>query len=289
MRRKPKGTVAALNNRLISERLNEYATVLAQQGANQFRVKAYQRAAATIDTLSKEIEEIYSRGGFEALIGLPNIGRGIAWAVIAMLQPGRLARLEQLRGALDPARLFQTVPGIGPKLAQRIHDELDIDTLEALEVAAHDGRLQSVPGISHRRVQMIRAGLQNLLATARPAHHRDTWQGPDVELLLDIDREYRNKAGRGELPTIAPKRFNPDRVAWLPIMHDQAGNWHFTVLYSNTGRAHELKRTRDWVVIYFYDDQHREGQHTVVTETSGPLKGKRVVRGREAECKAYYE
>ena len=55
------------------------------------------------------------------------------------------------------------------------------------------------------------------------------------------------------------------------------------MLFSNTARAHELGRTRDWVVIYFYDGDHHEGQCTVVTETHGPLAGKRVVRGREAE------
>ena len=48
-------------------------------------------------------------------------------------------------------------------------------------------------------------------------------------------------------------------------------------------RAHELGRTRDWVVIYYYDEDHREGQNTVVTETHGPRRGERVVRGRERE------
>ena len=43
--------------------------------------------------------------------------------------------------------------------------------------------------------------------------------------------------------------------------------------------------TDDWVVIYYYDGDHREGQCTVVTETQGPDKGERVVRGREAESR----
>jgi putative hydrolase len=61
-------------------------------------------------------------------------------------------------------------------------------------------------------------------------------------------------------------------------------------LYSNTARAHELGRTGDWVVVvvYFYDDHHQEGQRTIVTETHGPLAGRRVVRGHEAECGEYY-
>jgi putative hydrolase len=278
-----------ISNRSISELLNEYANVLAQQDANQFRIKAYQRAATMIDGLEEDVYEIYRRGGTDALVAMPNIGKGIAAAIAELLQTGRMTRLERLRGTLEPSRLFQILPGIGPKLAKRIHDELDIDTLEELEMAAHDGRLENVQGISRGRAQIIRASLQNILTTPRPAFHSDASAGPEVGLLLDIDREYRDKAERGELPKIAPKRFNPDRKAWLPIYHDNVGPWHFTALFSNTARAHELKRTHDWVVIYFYNDHHEEGQHTVVTETKGPLKGKRVVRGRELECRAFYE
>jgi putative hydrolase len=108
-----------------------------------------------------------------------------------------------------------------------------------------------------------------------------------VETILDVDREYRTQAEAGKLPTVAPRRFNRDGKAWLPILHTDRDGWHFTVLFSNTARAHELGRTNDWVVAYFYDGDHREGQCTIVTETRGHLKGRRVVRGREAECAAY--
>jgi putative hydrolase len=163
-----------------------------------------------------------------------------------------------------------------------------VDTLEALEVAAHDGRLETVPGVGARRATTIRANLANMLARRRGQPERRL-DGPAIEVVLDVDREYRDKAEAGELATIAPKRFNPDNKAWLPVLHTNRGSWHFTVLYSNTARAHELQRTRDWVVVYFYDDSHQEGQHTVVTETRGPLVGRRVVRGREAECRRYYD
>jgi hypothetical protein len=76
--------------------------------------------------------------------------------------------------------------------------------------------------------------------------------------------------------------------AGLPILHSDRDAWHFTLLYSNTALAHELKRTHDWVIVYFYDDHHQEGQCTVVTETRGPLTGQRVVRGRELECRDFY-
>jgi putative hydrolase len=82
---------------------------------------------------------------------------------------------------------------------------------------------------------------------------------------------------------IAPRRFNPERVAWLPVLHTELAGYHVTALFSNTARAHALGTTRDWVVIT-YEQTRGEGQCTVVTERRGALSGLRVVRGREAEC-----
>ena len=110
---------------------------------------------------------------------------------------------------------------------------------------------------------------------------------PAVEILLDIDREYRDKARAGELPRIAPRRMNPEGKAWLPVLHKRVEPWHFTALFSNTERAHLLHRVYDWVVI-FYSDHGADGQATVVTELRGALTGRRVVRGREPECARYY-
>ncbi len=122
---------------------------------------------------------------------------------------------------------------------------------------------------------------------AKAAYRAVTVQPPVAELLA-VDRQYREQAARGDLPTIAPRRFNPEGEAWLPVLHVTRDGRHYTALYSNTALAHELDRTRDWVVLFFYDADHVEGQHTIVTETHGPLAGRRVVRGREAECIAHY-
>jgi putative hydrolase len=270
-------------NQQIADKLRHAASLLAQQGANPFRVSAYRRAADAVAHLDRDLRDIVDREGRDGLIALPDIGQGIAAAIVEMLRTGRWSQLDRLRGTLDPVRAFQTVPGIGPALAQRVHDTLGIDTLEALEIAAHDGRLEAVPGIGHRRAATVRGSLQTLLGSTRGS--RRSPNGPGPATLLDVDREYREKAAAGTLHTIAPRRFNPEGKAWLPVLHTRRGPWHFTALHSNTARAHELGRTHDWVVVYFYDDDHREGQHTIVTETQGPLAGQRVVRGREAECR----
>jgi putative hydrolase len=278
-------------NVAVAEKLREAADLLARQGANPFRVTAYRRAAESVAHCRRSVDELLDVDGVTGLDALPHVGPGIAAAIQEIVRTGHWSLLERLRGTLDPVTLFATIPGVGPELARRIHDTLGADTLEALEVAAHDGRLEGVPGVGPRRAAGIRAGLQVLLGRLRmrslpapPDRAPATSPGPDAAVLLDVDREYREKASAGLLPTIAPRRFNPEARAWLPVLHTTRGPWELTALYSNTATAHELGRTRDWVVIHFYDDHHREGQHTVVTETRGPLRGERVVRGREAEC-----
>jgi hypothetical protein len=275
-------------NQQVAAQLREAAGLLHAQGANPFRVGAYRKAADTVARLDRPVRSLFDTGGRAELEALPNVGTGIATAIAEMLVSGSWSQLTRLRGSAEPEQLFCTVPGIGPALAHAIHEALHADTLEGLETAAHDGRLEGVPGVGPRRAAVIRAGLSSMLgrrierAAGAPAS-----SAPPAAMLLDVDREYREGAAAGTLRTITPKRFNPEGAAWLPILHTQRGEWHFTALYSNTARAHELGRTRDWVVIYFYDDHHVEGQHTVVTETRGPLAGRRVVRGREAECRAH--
>jgi len=280
------------DNARYADRLREAADLLEVQGANPFRVGAYRRAAETVRDVDEDIASIIEREGGAGLERLPHVGRGIAAALMEMVRTGRWTQLERLRGSSDPGQLFTAVPGLGRRLAERIHEALGIDTLEALEIAAHDGRLESVSGVGPRRAASIRASLQAMLSKGRPRRGPGGPPGaqaqPTVATLLAVDKEYREQAASGRLPTIAPKRFNPSGASWLPILHTVLDAWHFTALYSNTAQAHQLGRTNDWVVIYFYDDEHDEGQHTVVTESHGPLTGRRVVRGREADCRVHY-
>jgi putative hydrolase len=270
--------------------LRDCGELLRQQNANPFRVNAFMRAAQTLESLDVDAREILRQRGLEGLVELPAIGTGLAAAINEIARTGRLARLDRLRGAADPEALFRTVPGVGPELARRIHADLHIETLEALEIAAHDGTLATLPGIGARRVAAIQASLASKLGRAPIAvRSRNRIREPDVGILLDVDREYRAGAAAGRFPVIAPRRFNAGGKAWLPILHTSRDGWHFTALYSNTARAHELERTHDWVVVYFHDDEHREGQRTVVTETHGPSRGQRVVRGREAQCARYHK
>ena len=290
-----------VTNDQIAELLEQVADRLEAQHANIYRIDAYRAGAAVVRGHETSIQDLALAEGQKGLDALPQIGSSLSGSIDEIAHTGRLRLLERLEGKLSPVELFKTVPGIGEELAERIHRELELDTLEALEVAAHDGRLDAVAGFGPRRLEAIRDILATMLARsargrarrfealrqagARVSAPETVEARPDVNLLLQVDEQYRQKVEADELPRISPQRNNPEGVAWLPILHSYEDGWHFTALFSNTDRAHELGRVRDWVVIYFERDGH-EGQCTVVTEYRGPLTGRRVVRGREDEIAA---
>jgi putative hydrolase len=223
----------------------------------------------------------------EGLERIPAIGHRLAIAIRSLVETGRLPMLEHLRGEIDPVLLLQSVPGIGPIQAERLHHDLGIDTLEELEAAAHDGRLASLARFGSKKVAGIIDSLASRLGRVRHPDRGPVTEAP-VEELLDVDREYREAVQAGTLPTIAPRRFNPEKKAWLPILHTQRGDRHYTALFSNTARAHRLGTIHDWVILY-QDGESGSHQCTVITSHHGPLEGRRIIPGREAECEDYFE
>jgi DNA polymerase (family 10) len=275
--------------------LDEVANMFAEQGANRFRVQAYRRAANVLRRLSRSVADTFREQGMEGLEQIPGIGTSIARAIRDILLHGRLAMLDRLRGESRAIAILATVPGIGKVYAGRLHDDLGIETLEELEITAHDGRLEHYPGIGAKRLAGIRDSLAQRLGRIRrqpmlppaPSEPPPAPPKPSISELLDVDREYRAKANTGALKKIAPRRFNPAGEAWLPIMHTSRNGRHYTALFSNTAHAHEQDKTRDWVVL-FCDNGDTEHRFTVITSEFGRLRGRRIIAGREAECEKYY-
>jgi DNA polymerase (family X) len=278
-------------NQDIARRLREVAQLLEDQGANRFRVRAYRAAADTIERLTVPAAEIAQQRGTDGLQALPGIGVSLARSIHTFVVTGRLPMLDRLRGRMDPVSLLASIPGIGPAFAHRLHDDLHIETLEQLEMAAHDGRLADIEGVGPKKLQGIIDSLTARLGRIRKplqAAGPHATHEPPIDELLDVDREYREAAQAGRLQTIAPHRFNPKKEAWLPILHTQRDTRHYTALFSNSALAHQLKKTRDWLILY-YDDDYGERQCTVITSQHAPFSGKRIVRGREEDCAAYYQ
>jgi DNA polymerase (family 10) len=205
--------------------------------------------------------------------------------------------LDRLDRDLEAGDLFTAVPGIGPELAQRIHETLGIETLEELADVAHDGRLARVAGFGPQRVRAVCAHLD--AALGRSARRR--WPGrrqlrfgfaepaarPPVALLLAVDETYRRLAADDRLPCIPP-RIDRESQALLPVWSTERDGWSFAVRRPRSARPGAPDRGHDWLVIHYRKDD-REGQCTVVTEQQGELIGQRVIRGRERECASHYE
>lgn len=289
---KPTAAVCSLplSNDSIAERLDEAAELLEGREANPFRVRAYRRAAETILGSSRPVADILAIEGVAGLTEFPGIGDSIAHVVERLCHTGEWPLLDQLRGKSRHDAVLATVPGVGAKTAALIRERLGIETLEELEAAAYDGRLELLPGIGRKRLRAVRESLAGRFARRTPfgtLRSAGVLPQPAVATLLSIDDEYRRRIEHGRLVRVAPLRFNPDGRLWLPVMRTTRDGRRYTAMYSNTPRAHELVKTHDWVIILRQGAPSR-GPWTVVTAGRGPLEGRRVVRGREAECEAHY-
>jgi hypothetical protein len=278
------------SNEAIARALEQTADLLEAKDANSFRIRAFRRAAQSILESRESIAELTLTVGPAALKRLPGIGEGLAGVIDAFVRSGGEHLVYRGVGEIAPLTLLMSLPGVGEVLARRILETLQVRDLEDLEVAIYEGRLEQVPGFGPRRTAALRQMMNSLLSRRLRQRSSDLSERhlvgrPPLSLLLEVDEEYRRGAREGRLRTIAPRRFNPDHRPWLPILDTRKDGWTFRALFSNTAQAHALGKTGDWVVIFFgrAGESH---QCTVVTETRGPLTGRRVVRGRESELRS---
>lgn len=151
-------------NSTIADRLREAASLLRKQGADFALVNAYLRAAATVRRWPEPLPRVFHDSGLDGLEKLPDVGPSIARAIGELVVRGRPARTLDRRG---PEALLASVNGIGRCLAQRLHRELKIDTLEKLEDVAQDGRLARIAGFGRMRIAGVRGSLARIRAARR--------------------------------------------------------------------------------------------------------------------------
>ncbi|AKJ65291.1 DNA polymerase/3'-5' exonuclease PolX [Kiritimatiella glycovorans] len=142
----------------------EIADLVEIQGGNPFRVRSYRNAARTIKDLSGRVEDLVEQG--EDLSELPHIGSSIADKIREMVETGTCAKLEELRGQV-PGHLTDLldVPRLGPKKAQKIHEELGVDNLDDLRRACEQHRVRGLEGMGGKTEAQILKGLDMLAAS----------------------------------------------------------------------------------------------------------------------------
>lgn len=282
-----------LTNRQIASILDEIGDYFESNNENRFKIRAYHDGADAVSNAPHSITKRYQEKGKEGLKEIPGIGTNIAAVMEEIIRTGRSTLHDSLRAEVNPEDIFSDIPGIGEELAENLVEQLNVRSLEELERIAVTGELEQVDGFGPKKTEAVREILSAKLSRSRQrrmtgSSGRKEEEAPSVALLLSLDKEYREKASGDELLRIAPKRFNPKQEAWLPLWKTERQGYAFTILFSNTAKAHKRNATREWVVIYF-DGRKGSGQNTVVTARRGPLQGRRIVRGRELECHAYYK
>ena len=158
---------ARITNRKIAEIFNEIADLLDIDGENPFRVRAYRNAARTILGSPRQMADLVEEG-FD-LTTLRGIGKELAKKIDEMVQTGRLAYLEKLKQTHPPQlEALLKIPGLGPGRVRLLHELLHINSLDDLEKALHEGKLEKVPGFGKKLIAKIENGIQ----TRRYEAHR---------------------------------------------------------------------------------------------------------------------
>jgi len=149
-----------MKNKDIASLFNEIADILELKGENIFRINAYRRGAQNVEGLSRNIEDVAAEG---KLSEIPGIGKDLEGKIVEFLATGKMAYLEQLRSE-TPRILLELLrlPGVGPKTAVRLHDELGINSLEELKHAALDHRIQNLPKMKAKTEENILKGIEFL-------------------------------------------------------------------------------------------------------------------------------
>lgn len=143
------------------------AELLEIQGANSFRVRAYRRAAALIETLPDEVADRIARG--QDLADLPAIGEDLAAKIGEICRTGRLSALDEVERN-TPAGLtaLAALPGLGPKRIAALHAHLGVTSPHALQRAAAAGRVAPLPGFGAKLQARLLSALRAVPA-ARPS------------------------------------------------------------------------------------------------------------------------
>ncbi|MCS7278674.1 MAG: DNA polymerase/3'-5' exonuclease PolX [Thermodesulfobacteriaceae bacterium] len=147
-----------MKNKEVAEVFYKVASLLEIKGENPYRIRAYQKAAQTIEALTKDIEELAKKGQIEKL---PGIGKDLAGKIQEILKTGTLSLYEELKKEIPPVLLtFLEIPSLGPKKVKVLYEKLGITSLEELEKACLEHKVAKLPGFGWKTEENIIKGIK---------------------------------------------------------------------------------------------------------------------------------
>ena len=167
-----------MENLDVARVLTELADLLEIQGASTFRIRAYRNAVNTINSLSRPIHAMVTDG--EDLTALPGVGKSVAKYIGELLETGTISRMEEVTAEIPRTLVtLMRLDGVGPKKAKKLFDALDVRTVDDLEKALQDGRVQQLDGFGVKSADKI------LRAIDDHRKHTGRFQIHEAERLIE--------------------------------------------------------------------------------------------------------
>jgi DNA polymerase (family 10) len=174
-----------MNNRQVADIFSAMADILDIKGANYHRIMAYRRAAETIASLGRPLEEIWQAG---ELTSLPGIGSTLASKIDELMRTGDLEAYRDLKAEVPEGVVAMLeITGVGPKSAARFWKELGIESISALEHAAEADRLRKLHGFGAKSEQNVLEGIERFRRRTGRTLLGDAW--PLAREMLAMLRE----------------------------------------------------------------------------------------------------
>jgi DNA polymerase (family 10) len=178
-------------NATIASLFDELADLYELDGAVVHRVLAYRNAAKSVREAPRSVAAMTRDG---KVTELPGIGRTLEEKIVALLETGTIPAVEKLRARIPPGLIDLTrLPGLGPKRARRLYDQLGIDSLESLRAAAEAQKLRDVRGFGARFEESV---IEAFAAGAGEAQHPRVLLNKALEIGEEIIEALRAQGGR---------------------------------------------------------------------------------------------
>ena len=144
----------------IASALEQVAVLLELDGANRFRVIAYQNASRALASLEEDLLTVVKE---ERITDVKGIGKGLGGLITEAVLQGTWGDLPSLYEKIPPGLMeIVEIPGLGPKRARTMYEELGVDSVEALKVACETGHVAPLSGFGEKSQQKYLEGIELL-------------------------------------------------------------------------------------------------------------------------------
>ncbi|HZL88607.1 MAG TPA: DNA polymerase/3'-5' exonuclease PolX [Pirellulaceae bacterium] len=202
-----------MTNASIADAFDQIADLLDFQGANPFRVRAYRNSARTIRDYPEPLENLVAEGS-KRLTQIEGIGDDLAKKIVTLVGTGELPQLVELKSQIPESVLaLLRIPGLGPKKAKALYDQLAIKTLADLKVACEAGQVRKLKGFGEKTEQLILQGME----IAEKAGQRMYWAEAD-QIVQTLRRDLGACRGLKQLEFTGSYRRGKETVGDLDVL-----------------------------------------------------------------------